>query len=186
MSQFTISNLPLAGLKQVTRQSIGDIRGSFARIFCAEQLLAAGWHSPVQQINHAATATRGTVRGLHYQNPPHAEMKLVTCLRGEVWDVVVDVRAGSPTFLQWHGTVLSAENKAALLIPEGFAHGFQALTDSVELLYCHSAAYAPAAEGGLHPLDERLAIAWPLPLGLLSGRDTAHAWVTPEFKGIEL
>lgn len=186
MSQFSISDLPLAGLKHVKRQPLADARGSFARIFCAQQLQAALWHGPVQQINHAATTTRGTVRGLHYQNPPYAEMKLVTCIRGAVWDVAVDVRADSPTFLQWYGAELSRDNGCALLIPEGFAHGFQALTDGVELLYCHSAAYAPAAEAGLHPLEPRLAIAWPLPVGLLSARDAAHPWITSEFEGIVL
>jgi dTDP-4-dehydrorhamnose 3,5-epimerase len=111
---------------------------------------------------------------MHWQRPPHAEAKLVSCLRGQVWDVAVDVRPGSPTFLRWHAERLSADNGQALLIPPGFAHGFQALSDDVELLYCHSAAHAPQTEAGLHPQDERLGIAWPLPITKLSARDAGH------------
>lgn len=174
MSRFTVSNLPLAGLKLVERQRIGDSRGFLSRLFCAEELAAAGWAKPIAQINHTYTAMRGTVRGMHFQRPPHTEMKLVSCIRGEIWDVAVDVRAGSPTFLHWHAERLSADSGRALLIPEGFAHGFQTLTDDAELLYCHSAAYNAGAEAGLNPLDERLAITWPLPISELSARDAAH------------
>jgi dTDP-4-dehydrorhamnose 3,5-epimerase len=116
--------------------------------------------------------------------PPHAEMKLVSCLHGEVWDVAVDLRAGSPTFLQWHAERLSADNGHALLIPEGFAHGFQALSDEVELLYCHSAAYSAAAERGLHPQDAVLGIAWPLTITEMSTRDAAHPQLDAHFTGL--
>ena len=174
MSRFEIVDTPLAGLKHVRRQKLGDSRGFLSRLFCAEELAAAGWTGPIAQINHTFTARAGTVRGMHFQRPPHAEIKLVSCLRGEVWDVAVDLRAGSPTFLRWHAERLSADNGCALLIPQGFAHGFQALSDDVELLYCHSAAYAAPSEAGLHPQDERLAIDWPLPLTELSARDAGH------------
>jgi dTDP-4-dehydrorhamnose 3,5-epimerase len=184
MSRFTVDDLPFAGLRAVTRQRIGDSRGFLSRIFCADELKAAGWERPIAQINHTFTARRGTVRGMHFQRPPEAEMKLVTCLKGEVWDVAVDLRTGSPTFLQWHAERLSAENGRALLLPEGFAHGFQALTDDVELLYCHSAAYVPAAEGGLNPRDARLAIEWPLPISEMSNRDTRHPVLDEEFAGV--
>lgn len=184
MSLFEISDTPLAGLMVVECKCMGDARGFLSRLFCAEELALAGWKKPVVQINHTSTTSRGTVRGMHFQYPPHAEMKLVSCLHGEVWDVAVDVRSGSPTFLQWYALTLSAENNRALLIPEGFAHGFQALTDAVELLYCHSAAYAPDAEAGLNPLDERLAIAWPLPVLRISARDTAHPRISENFKGV--
>lgn len=113
-------------------------------------------------------------------------MKLVTCLRGEVFDVAVDLRRGSPTFLQWHGERLSSENNRALLIPEGFAHGFQALTDAVELLYCHSTPYQPHAEAGLHPNDPRLSIAWPQEIADLSPRDGGHPVLTPDFRGVDV
>lgn len=184
MSRFTITDLPLAGLKRVQRQRLGDNRGFLARLFCAEELAAAGWAKPIAQINHTFTAKRGTVRGMHFQRPPHAEMKLVSCIRGEVWDVAVDLRVGSSTFLHWHAERLSAENGCALLIPEGFAHGFQALTDDVELFYCHSEAYAAEVEGGLHPNDPRLGIAWPLAIAELSARDAGHALITSDFEGV--
>jgi dTDP-4-dehydrorhamnose 3,5-epimerase len=186
MNRFSVTDLPLAGLKRVERQHLGDNRGFLARLFCAAELAAAGWTKPVAQINHTRTARRGTVRGLHFQRPPHAEMKLVSCIRGEVWDVAVDVRADSPTFLHWHAEHLSTENGRALLIPEGFAHGFQALTDDVELLYCHSAAHHPGAEAGLNPQDARLAIPWPLAITELSAKDAAHPLIDTGFEGVHL
>jgi dTDP-4-dehydrorhamnose 3,5-epimerase len=128
---------------------------------------------------------KGTVRGLHFQHPPHAELKLVSCIRGEVFDVVIDIRTGSQNFLRWHGEHLSAGNNRALLIPEGFAHGFQALSDDVELIYCHSAPYAAtAAEGGLNPQDPKLGIDWPLPIVELSVRDTQHPRLDGSFAGV--
>ena len=186
MKRLAIADLPLAGLKRVERQRLGDARGFLSRLFCAEELAAAGWVKPVAQINQTVTAKRGTVRGLHFQNSPHAEMKLVSCLRGEVWDVAVDIRAGSKTFLHWHAERLSADNGRALLIPEGFAHGLQTLTDDVELLYCHSAAYNADSEAGLNPNDARLAIAWPLPIAELSARDARHPMLDDRFAGVAL
>lgn len=184
MSRFAIIDLPLPGLKCIERQPVGDARGYLARLFCAEELRAAGWTGPVAQINHTCTARKGTVRGLHFQRPPYAEAKLVICIRGEIFDVAVDIREGSPTFLRWHGERLSAGNHRALLIPEGFAHGFQALTDDAELIYCHSAPYHAAAEGGLDPRDPRLGIDWPLPVVELSVRDTGHPRLDSSFAGV--
>jgi dTDP-4-dehydrorhamnose 3,5-epimerase len=184
MSRFSVFDLPLPGLKLVERQRIGDGRGFLSRLFCAEELAAAGWVKPIAQINHTRTTKCGTVRGMHFQRPPHSEMKLVSCIRGEVWDVALDVRSGSPTFLHWHAERLSVDNNRALLIPEGFAHGFQALTDDVELLYCHSAAYAAEAEVGLNPQDPRLAVAWPLAITELSARDACHPLVESGFEGV--
>jgi dTDP-4-dehydrorhamnose 3,5-epimerase len=184
MGRFDIAHTPLAGLVTVHRQRLGDARGSLTRLFCADELRAVGWTYGVAQINHTLTANAATVRGLHFQYPPHAEAKLVSCLHGEVWDVALDLRAGSPTFLHWHAERLSAENGMALLIPPGFAHGFQALTDNVEMLYCHSHPHAPSAEGGIHPLDARLAIGWPLPVTGLSARDAAFVPVDANFAGL--
>ncbi|KIF81397.1 dTDP-4-dehydrorhamnose 3,5-epimerase family protein [Noviherbaspirillum autotrophicum] len=186
MRHFSFIDTLLTGLKIVERQRIGDTRGFLSRLLCTEELAAAGWEKPVVQINHTYTAREGTVRGMHFQHAPHSEMKLVSCLHGAVWDVAVDLRADSDTFLQWHAERLSAENNRALLIPEGFAHGFQALTDDVELLYCHSAAYAPESEVGLNPLDARLAIAWPLPVTELSARDAAHPPISEEMEGVRV
>jgi len=182
--RFEVADTPIAGVKVVRRQRIGDARGRLARIFCADELRAAGWDGPVAQINHTVTAHRGTIRGMHFQRPPHAEIKLVSCLRGEVWDVAVDLRAGSPTFLRWHAERLSADNDTALLIPRGCAHGFQALTDGAELLYVHSAAYVADAEGGVDALDPRLAITWPLPVGEMSARDRGHPRIDAGFEGL--
>lgn len=186
MKRFTATDLPLTGLKLVERQHLGDSRGFLSRLFCAEELAAAGWVAPVVQINHTHTAKCGTVRGMHFQRPPHAEMKLVTCIRGAVWDVAVDVRTGSPTFLHWHAEHLSADNGRALLIPEGFAHGFQALSNDAELLYCHSVAHNLEAEAGLNPKDPRLAIAWPLAITELSVKDAQHPLIDSKFEGVRL
>lgn len=183
MSRLGIMDTPLAGLRLVQRQRLGDSRGFLSRLFCAQELAAAGWSKPIAQINHTFTARQGTLRGLHFQNAPHAEMKLVSCLHGSVWDVAVDLRAGSPTFGHWHAEHLTADNACALLIPAGFAHGFQALADDAQLLYCHSTAYSAHAEGGIHPQDERLAIEWPLPIVELSARDASHPRLAPQFEG---
>lgn len=182
---LTSSPLPLAGLYEVVRSPKEDDRGWFERMYCAEELRSAGWVKPVAQINRSFTRHAGTVRGLHYQRPPHQEMKLITCLRGAVWDVVVDVRKGSPSFLKWYGCRLQAGG-SALLVPEGFAHGFQSLTEDAELLYLHSAAHASGAEAGLHAADPMLAIPWPLPLCGLSVRDQSFEMLVPEFSGVEV
>ena len=186
MSRFVVAATALPGVMQIQRQPLSDARGALTRIFCSQALANAGWHGPIAQINHTHTAQRGTVRGLHYQRPPAAETKLVSCLHGAVWDVVVDLRAGSPTFLHWYAQELSADNHIPLLIPPGCAHGFQTLQDDTELLYLHSAPYTPDCEGAVHVSEPQLAIAWPLPIANLSPRDTTHALLPPEFEGIVL
>lgn len=183
-ARFDFSPLPLEGLRLVTRKPIGDPRGFLARLWCAEEFAAHGWREPVAQINHTLTRRRATLRGLHFQHPPYAEDKLVSCLQGEIFDVAVDLRRDSPSFLQWYGVILSADNARSLLIPKGFAHGFQTLTDDCELLYLHSARYQADAEDGLDALDPRLAIAWPLPPGERSSRDEALPPLTANFAGV--
>jgi dTDP-4-dehydrorhamnose 3,5-epimerase len=184
VSRLQVIELPLAGLRRVERTRLSDERGFFSRLFCAEELKAAGWHKPVAQINHTMTQTRGTVRGMHFQRAPAAEMKLVSCVQGEVWDVAVDLRRDSPTFLQWHAEVLSADNDHAMLIPEGFAHGFQALSDSAHLVYCHSHAYSPAHEAGVHPLEAHLQIDWPhKALIQMSPRDAGRVMLDAHYQG---
>lgn len=186
MNRFDLSDTPIAGVKLVRRSRWTDERGFLSRLFCADELRAAGWTQTIAQINHACTHRSGTVRGMHYQLPPHAEYKLVSCLRGEVWDVALDLRADSATFLQWHAARLSSDNGAALLLPEGIAHGFQALSDDVELLYCHSRPYVPLAERGVSPLDERIAINWPLPVHSMSERDRQLPPLDDQFFGVKL
>ena len=186
MGRFEFSFAPIEGVCVVERKRIGDSRGSFSRMFCVEDLAAVNWTKSIAQINHTVNKKSGTVRGMHFQRPPYAEMKLVSCLRGAVWDVAVDLRAGSPTFLKWHAEVLSADNLCAMLIPEGCAHGYQTLTDDVELLYFQSVAYEPSAEGGVNPHDPRIGIAWPLVITEMSARDLNHAHVSDHFEGLTL
>ena len=186
MARFDFVPTPIAGLLCVQRQRLEDSRGFLSRFYCAEEFKAAGDFRPIAQINHTLTRSRGAVRGMHFQRPPHAETKLVSCLHGEVFDVAIDLRKSSPTFLQWHGLVLSAANQRSLLIPEGFAHGFQALTDNCELIYLHTTAYQPAAEGAINANDPRLAIAWPLDITEMSDRDRAHPMLTADFERIEV
>ncbi|MBK7137198.1 MAG: dTDP-4-dehydrorhamnose 3,5-epimerase family protein [Rhodocyclales bacterium] len=183
-ARFDVLATPVAGLQVLQRKPIGDDRGYLERLFCMDELQALLPGKRIEQINHTLTSGRGTVRGLHFQHPPHAETKFVHCLRGEVFDVAVDLRRGSPTFLRWHAEVLSAANHRTFVIPEGFAHGFQALADDCEMLYFHTAAYRQTAEGRLHAQDPRLAIRWPLPVAGLSPRDAAHAFLDAHFDGV--
>jgi dTDP-4-dehydrorhamnose 3,5-epimerase len=184
--RFDIQSTPLSGLNVVTRKPLGDDRGYLERMFCADELRDVLGARRIVQINHTLTRHKGVVRGMHFQYAPHTEMKWVSCLRGAVFDVAVDLRQGSPTFLRWHGELLSADNCRTLTIPEGFAHGFQTLTNDCEMLYLHTSAYTPSAEAGLNPQDARLAIAWPLPIAEMSPRDAAHASIGGDFSGVTL
>jgi len=177
---------PLAGLYEIHTQPIGDARGRFTRLFCEQELapIRSGLH--FTQINLSETHGRGTLRGMHYQTPPAAEAKLIRCLRGRVYDVAVDLRSASPTFLRWHALELATDNDRAVLIPEGFAHGFQALSDEVHLLYMHTAPWTPACEAGLRHDDPRLAIEWPLPVTTISDRDRGYALINDTFGGVRV
>lgn len=186
MNQFYISDTPIEGLKVIERKPLVDSRGFLARFFCADQLESAGWNKPIVQINQTVTKKRGTVRGMHFQKVPYSEMKFVSCLRGEIWDVAVDLRKNSPTFLQWYAEKLSSENCRTFLIPEGFAHGFQTLTDDCELLYLHSAPYTREAEVGIHPSDPALDISWPLEFSEISAKDAGQPLLDEGFIGDEL
>jgi dTDP-4-dehydrorhamnose 3,5-epimerase len=183
--RFVVSSTSLGDLSVVERLPIADARGFLSRLYCRDTMSQIGFTDPIAQINQTLTRTKGTVRGLHFQRPPHAEDKMVICLRGEVLDVAVDLRVSSPTFLQWHAQNLSADNGLALFIPKGFAHGFQALTNDCELLYLHTAKYEPAAEGALNALDPALGIEWPLPLAEMSARDRSHPLIDADFGGFE-
>jgi dTDP-4-dehydrorhamnose 3,5-epimerase len=183
INYFDIRPTTLPDLNVIVRMPIGDSRGYLERLFCLNELQDVFGVRRIVQINRTLTKTSGTVRGMHFQFAPHCEMKLVSCLRGSVFDVAVDLRKESPTFLQWHAELLSADNHKTLVIPEGFAHGFQTLTDDCEMLYMHTAVYAPNAEAGLNPRDTKLAIMWPLPITEISPRDSAHALISKDFKG---
>jgi dTDP-4-dehydrorhamnose 3,5-epimerase len=182
--RFELEPTPLDGLMVIHRKPIRDNRGFFSRLYCAAAFRAAGLDKSIAQINHTLTQKKGSVRGLHFQHPPHTEWKIVSCLRGEVFDVAVDIRKGSPTFLRWHGEILSARNQKSISIPEGFAHGFQTLSDNCELLYLHTAAYAPGAEDALHVADPMIGVAWPLAITDLSDRDRSHRFIDSDFEGI--
>lgn len=181
--RFAIHDAAIAGVKVITRFPVSDDRGLLDRLFSADELGPVIGRRRVMQINWTRTTRRGTIRGLHYQLPPHDELKLISCVKGSVYDVAVDVREGSPTFLEWHAEVLSEAHPTSLLIPEGFAHGFQALSDACELLYVHTALYVPSAEAGLNPRDPRLGIRWPEEITAISDRDRSHPMLTPTSSG---
>ena len=185
-ARFIFCPTPLAGLTLIHRKPIEDHRGFFCRLYCSEEFCEVGLQKSIVQINHTFTKKKGTVRGLHFQYSPHAEVKIVSCLQGEIFDVAVDLRKGSPSFLCWHGEILSASNRKSLLIPEGFAHGFQTLTENCALIYLHSAPFLPEAEGAFNVADPRLGIAWPTAITDLSERDRAHPGIGPDFQGIAL
>jgi len=186
MSRVAFQQTPLEGLVVVKRMPTTDERGFLERLFCAREFASQGIQLPVLQASRTATIRKGAVRGMHFQYPPHTEVKLVSCLGGRVFDVAVDLRRGSPTFLHWHAEELSSKNCKSLLIPAGFAHGLQTLEDGCELLYFHSAAYAADAEGGIHPSDPKVGIMWPLPISEMSERDRGHPALTDDFRGLTL
>jgi len=185
-SRFEITDTPLAGLKVIQRKPIEDARGFLCRFFCAGELAHIGFHKSIAQINHTRTCKIGAVRGLHFQYAPVAEAKIISCIKGEVYDVAVDIRQGSPTFLRWHAERLSADNYKSFFLPEGFAHGCQALTEGCELLYLHSESYKPETVGALNVSDPKIAIKWPLEIAELSERDRRHPFMNNDFKGVIL
>ena len=185
-NRFNFIKTDISGLYIVERKPIVHDLGFFARFFCSEEFREVGLNKSLIHINQTLTRSRGAVRGMHFQFPPHAEIKIITCTKGEVFDVGVDLRKGSPTFLRWHGEVLSAENNRSLYIPEGFAHAFQTLSDDCEMIYLHTAAYAPQHEGGLHGKDPQLAINWPFPVTEMSGRDDGHKFIDSTFEGLQI
>jgi dTDP-4-dehydrorhamnose 3,5-epimerase len=137
---------PLEGAYLIELEKRGDDRGFFARFFCQNEFGAAGLETRFVQINNSLTANKGTLRGLHYQLPPAAEVKVVRAIKGALWDVIVDLRAGSPTYLKWFGAELNGNNRLMMYVPRGFGHGFVTLSDHVEALYLDSAFYSPEAE----------------------------------------
>ena len=174
----------LSGSFLIDLEPYSDDRGWFARFYCEKEFERIGHTKKWVQLNHSATYNKASLRGMHYQLPPYREIKMVRCIAGAVYDVIIDIRKGSATFLQWFGAELSAANKRMLYIPEGFAHGFQCLTDNCELIYHHTEFYTPNAEGGIRFDDPAVNINWPLPAGILSARDAGHPYLTDDFKGI--
>lgn len=186
MNRFDFVQTPLKGVYIIKPQPIKDERGYFERYFCANDFAQIGLCKPIVQINHSVTKLKGSLRGLHFQNPPFMETKIVRCLRGEVYDVAVDLRADSQTFLQYFGTTLSEDNGAYLYIPEGFAHGFQTLSDNVEMLYLTTQAFEPNADRSINPLDKRINIPWPLEVSNISQKDKNAPMLAEHFHGINI
>ena len=152
-----------------------DERGSFTRIFCQKELAEIGFDKNIVQINHSITKNKGAIRGMHYQSGSFSEIKIIRVVKGIVYDVIVDMRPGSDTFLKWTSNTLSYDLPQLLYIPEGFAHGFQTLSEDVEMIYQHSSFYAPSSERGFRYDDPKIGIDWPLPLTVISERDLSHS-----------
>ncbi len=168
---MTFNETELPGVWLITPEAHGDRRGFFMRIFDEKELKEHGIDFSVVQANRSMSGTKGTVRGMHYQADPHGEGKIIQCVRGKVFDVAVDVRKDSPTYLKWFGTELSDENNNMFYIPTGFAHGFQTLSDDAELLYFMSSEYVPEAATGVRYNDPVIGIEWPMEPKELSERD---------------
>jgi len=162
---------PIPGAYVIELDKRGDDRGFFARAFCVNEFDAHGLDRNVAQINNSLSAERGTLRGMHYQLPPQAETKIVRCVRGSLWDVILDLRQGSATFGHWHGAELSAANRKMMYVPKGFAHGFLTLEDNTEVFYLVTAFYAPELERGVRWNDPRFGIRWPFEPVVISDKD---------------
>lgn len=186
MNKFFIQSTPIADLKIIKHEPIKDGRGFFDRFFCQDIFDPLMQKKTIRQINYTFTKKRGTVRGFHFQYPPYAEIKIITCLKGKVWDVAVDLRKGSPTFFKHHSVILAEDNLQSFFIPEGFAHGFQTLTPDCKMLYLHTADYTKEQEFGLNAIDPLLGIDWPEPIAERSERDSKLEMITKDFKGIDL
>lgn len=176
----------LAGAFTIDVQPFQDGRGFFTRIFCEKEFAGHNLVKHFVQANHSGTHGKGVIRGMHFQHAPFSEVKLVKCVQGSIFDVIVDVRAGSPTFLQWFGAELSAENKRMMYVPAGFAHGFQSLSDYSEITYMVSAFYNKESERGVKYNDIKVNIEWPLPVSLVSDKDMNIPLIDAIFTGVSL
>lgn len=174
---MTFKETELKGSFIIDLSLLADSRGWFARTFCKDEFLQIGHTKEWVQINHSFTLAKGTIRGMHYQIAPHQEIKMVRCIAGSVYDVIIDLRKNSETYLRWVGTELSAANKKMLYIPQGFAHGFQTLSDNAELIYHHSEFYNAGSEAGIRFNDPAVNIIWPLPESEISEKDNHFSFI---------
>jgi dTDP-4-dehydrorhamnose 3,5-epimerase len=175
---------PLAGSYIVSLKPFSDDRGWFARTYCKNEFAIIDHTKEWVQLNHSVSYQKGTIRGMHFQLPPFSEIKMVRCIAGSVFDVILDLRKGSPTYLKWFGVELSAANRKMIYIPEGFAHGFQTLQENSELIYHHTNFYTPDIEMGVRYNDEALSIQWPLTVSQISERDKSHPLIDHNFNAI--
>jgi len=184
MNRFEKIKTPIKDLFVMKTSRIGDDRGHLSRLFCADVFEAYGWSMPLVQVNFTKTVKKGTVRGFHFQHYPFDEFKLIRCLSGQVYDVALDLRRDSDTFLQSYSQILTEDNDMNFLLPPGVAHGYQSLTDNAELLYFHSQQYSPDHEGGINPLDPRIEINWPENISKISKKDKERQLLSDTFKGV--
>ncbi|GHV82553.1 dTDP-4-dehydrorhamnose 3,5-epimerase [Spirochaetia bacterium] len=181
-----IQNTKIDGVKCILPELITDSRGFFYRVFCQNELAVIKPNIVIAQINHNMSKIKGVIRGIHYQNPPHAEMKIAKCIRGSVFYVVVDLRKKSSTFLQWHGEILSADSMKSVLVPQGCAVGGQSLEDNSEIIYMSTAFYCKESEGAIRYDEPKLNIQWPAKITDISEKDAAIAYLSDEFDGVEI
>lgn len=177
---------PLQGLYVIELEPYKDKRGTFTRVYCEKELEEIDFEDRIVQINHSLTKEKGSIRGMHFQHPPMAEIKFVKCVSGRIYDVAIDLRKNSQTYLDWFSQILSEDNQKLMYIPEGFAHGFQTLENNCEILYLHSQFYDKDLESGIRYNDPQIGIEWPLPITKISERDKTHKLLDNKFKGIEL
>jgi dTDP-4-dehydrorhamnose 3,5-epimerase len=177
---MVFSETAIAGAYIVDLEPGSDARGFFARVWSEEELAARGLITSISQMNISFSIRRGTVRGLHYQTAPHQEVKFVRCTRGAVFDVLVDLRPDSPSYLRWAGYELTQDNRRAMYVPKGCAHGYLTLCDDAEVTYSASAPYTPLAERGIRYDDDAIGIRWPLEVSVVSDKDRAWPDVSPE------
>jgi len=184
--RMKINPLPIEGAAVVDAVPLEDRRGVFCRWFCSDELVSLIRSRQIVNVNFSKTEEEGSIRGMHFQYPPKAEMKLVRCLHGKVFDVVVDLRKNSSTFLQWHGEILSPENMRMMVVPEGVAHGFQTLENQSEMLYLHTEFYSREHDAGVRYDDPAIGIKWPEPVTNVSEKDRSHPLLGKEFEGISV
>ncbi|MGC9450673.1 MAG: dTDP-4-dehydrorhamnose 3,5-epimerase [Oceanipulchritudo sp.] len=183
---MVFARTPLEGAWVIDPEPHSDDRGWFARVFCAREFEQIGHQAPFVQINHSYNHRSGTLRGMHFQWPPHGEAKLIRCIAGRIFDVIVDIRKGSETYLQHFALELSAQNRRMLYVPQGFAHGFLTREDRTEVLYHHTEFHTPGGEGGLCYDDPLLAIPWPGKPTVISERDCGFTRMEKSFEGVQL
>jgi len=181
-----IVNTTINGLYEIESNRIADARGSFERLYCVDELSNILNGESIQQINHSVSHSVGTLRGLHFQHPPFGEIKFVNCIRGTVYDVVLDLRKDSDTFLKHYCVELTPNRKRGLLIPKGCAHGFQVLEADSEIIYFHTTKYAPHSEGGVRYDDPLVSINWPLDVTIISDKDKGYPLLGIDYRGLEV
>lgn len=172
---------PLKGAFTIELEKRGDERGFFARTFCKKEFADVGLNNEIVQINNSLSADKGTLRGMHYQLTPKSEDKIVRCIKGALYDVIIDLRENSSTFGKWFGTELTADNRKMMVVPQGFAHGFLTLYDNTEVFYLVTEYYSPESERGIRWNDPKFNINWPIEPRTISDKDNNHPDFDPQF-----